>query len=215
MNLNMLTLQESDASALTDGVRIRQLSHHITQIFMTLLPKVEINGSSKIVISLGPRGDEDLFDNVLGVTNIFIENFDFKKFLSLDRLNQDKKLLEELRLALVAIAIRKDSNSASVEIINSTAEAVSELQFELETPIKKLSKISKDKKRKINIYRLLNAQVGEGWYYEENSPTANKIWTHELPGFIDRSDLFKSSEINEDSYQIKNRLGKVVFEVAL
>ncbi|WDU62358.1 hypothetical protein LRS56_27020 [Pseudomonas poae] len=211
----MLTLQESDASALTDGVRIRQLSHHITQIFMTLLPKVKINGSSKIVVSLGPRADEDLFDNVLGVTNIFIENFDFKQFLSLDRPSQEKKLLEELRLALVAIAIRKESDNAAVEIINSTAEAVLKLQFELETPIKKLSKVSKDKKRKINIYRLLNAQVGEGWYCEENSPITNKIWMHELPSFIDRSDLFKNSEINEDAYQIKNRLGKVVFEIAL
>lgn len=215
MNLNILTLQESDASVLTEGVRIRQIGHHITQIFMTLLPKVEINGSSKIVVSLGPRGDEDLFDNVLGVTNIFIENFDFKQFFSLDRFNQDKQLLEKLRHALVAIAMRKESNHATVEIINSTAEAVLKMHFELETPIKKLSKTSKDKKHKINVYRLLNAKVGEGWYCEEHSPTKNKIWMHEVPGFIDRSDLFKSAEINEHGYQIKNRLGKVVFEITL
>ncbi|WP_218171930.1 hypothetical protein [Pseudomonas yamanorum] len=91
MNLNILILQESDEAALNEGIRIRHLGHHITQIFMTLLPKVNINGSSKIVVSLGPRGDEDLFDNVLGVTNIFIEDFDLKHFLSLDRLSQDKK----------------------------------------------------------------------------------------------------------------------------
>ncbi len=80
MNLSMLILQESDAAALNESICIRHLGHHITQIFMTLLPKVNINGSSKIVVSLGPRGDEDVFDNVLGVTNIFIEDFDFKLF---------------------------------------------------------------------------------------------------------------------------------------
>lgn len=181
---------------------------------MALLPKIEINGSSKIVVSLGPRGDEDLFDNVLGVTNIFVEHFDFKKLLTLDRFNQDKQLLEELRQALVAIATKKESNSKVVDVINSTAEAVLKTHFELETPIKKLSKSSKNKKHKINVYRILNAAVGEGWYCEEQSEITNKIWMHELPGFIDRSDLFKSAEINETSYQIKNRMGKVVFEVS-
>lgn len=108
MSLKILTLQESDEAALTMGVRIRHLSHHITQIFMELLPKIDINGSSKIVVSLGPRGDEDLFDNVLGSTNIFVERFDFKNFLSLSRLNQDIELLEELRRALIVIATKKE-----------------------------------------------------------------------------------------------------------
>lgn len=215
MNLNLLTLQESDASALRDGVRVRQLSHHVTQIFMTLLPKVELNGSSKIVVSLGPRGDEDVFDNVLGVTNIFVEHFDFKQFLSLNRCSQDEKLLETLRQSLILIATKKEENQAIVDVINSTAEAVLKTNFELETQIKKLSKTSKNKKSKINVYRVLNAAVGEGWYCEELFPANKKSWMHELPGFIDRSDLFKTAEINDSAYKIKNRLGKVVFEIAL
>ncbi|WP_124425489.1 hypothetical protein [Pseudomonas orientalis] len=215
MNLNLLTLQESDASALRDGVRVRQLSHHVTQIFMTLLPKVELNGSSKIVVSLGPRGDEDVFDNVLGVTNIFVEHFDFKQFLSLNRCSQDEKLLETLRQSLILIATKKEDNQAIVDVINSTAEAVLKKNFELETQIKKLSKTSKNKKSKINVYRVLNAAVGEGWYCEELFPAPKKSWMHELPGFIDRSDLFKTAEINDSAYKIKNRLGKVVFEIAL
>lgn len=213
MNLNLLTLQESDASALTDGVRIRQMSHHITQIFMTLLPKIEINGSSKIVISLGPRGAEDLFDNVLGVTNIFVEDFDFKNFISLDRASQDKTLLETLRQSLVEIATKKESNKTAIDTINLTADAVLKANFELESQIKKLSKTSKDKKHKINVYKLLNASVGEGWYCTEQPPENTKTWLHELPGFIDRSDLYKTSEINEMGYQIKNRFGKVVFKI--
>ncbi|WP_236216616.1 hypothetical protein [Pseudomonas rhodesiae] len=213
MNLNLLTLQESDASALTDGVRIRQMSHHITQIFMTLLPKIEINGSSKIVISLGPRGAEDLFDNVLGVTNIFVEDFDFKNFISLDRASQDKTLLETLRQSLVEIATKKESNKTAIDTINLTADAVLKANFELESQIKKLSKTSKDKKHRINIYKLLNASVGEGWYCTEQPPKNTKTWLHELPGFIDRSDLYKTSEISEMGYQIKNRFGKVVFKI--
>ncbi|WP_218191614.1 hypothetical protein [Pseudomonas sp. ATCC PTA-122608] len=134
MSLNILILQESDEATLNEGIRIRHLGHHITQIFMTLSLKVNINGSSKIVVSLGPRGDEDLFDNVLGVTNIFIEDFDFKHFLSLDRLSQDKKMLETLRSALIDIATKKGNNETTVEIINSTADGVLDAHFQLETP---------------------------------------------------------------------------------
>ncbi|NNA94165.1 hypothetical protein HBO33_03230 [Pseudomonas gessardii] len=209
----MLTLQESDESALTTDVRIRHLSHHITQIFMELLPKIEINGSSKIVVSLGSRGDEDLFDNVLGSTNIFVENFDFKKFLSLNRRSQEIELLEELRRALIAIATKRESNDATVEQINQTAEKVLNTNFQLETPIKKLSKTSKNKKHKINVFRVLNAEVGESWYCQDQLFPKNKIWMHEPPGFIDRSDFFKTAEFGENSYLIKNRLGKIVFEL--
>lgn len=215
MSLKILTLQESDEAALTTGVRIRHLSHHITQIFMEFLPKIDINGSSKIVVSLGPRGDEDLFDNVLGSTNIFVESFDFKKFLSLNRRSQDIELLEELRRALIAIATKRESNDAIVEQINQTAEKVLKTNFQLETPVKKLSKTSKNKKHKINIFKVLNAEVGESWYCQDQIFPKNKIWMHELPGFIDRSDFFKTAELVENSYLIKNRLGKIVFELPI
>lgn len=215
MNLNILILQESDEAALNEGIRIRHLGHHITQIFMTLLPKVNINGSSKIVVSLGPRGDEDLFDNVLGVTNIFIENFDFKHFLSLDRLSQNKKMLEILRSALIDIATKKGNNETTVEIINSTADGVLDAHFQLETPIKKLAKNSKDKKHRITVFRLLNAEVGESWYCDVQGPTKNKTWMHEIPSFIDRSDFFKNAELHENSYKVKNRLGNVAFELTI
>lgn len=215
MSLKILTLQESDEAALTTGVRIRHLSHHITQIFMEFLPKIDINGSSKIVVSLGPRGDEDLFDNVLGSTNIFVESFDFKKFLSLNRRSQDIELLEELRRALIAIATKIESNDAIVEQINQTAEKVLKTNFQLETPVKKLSKTSKNKKHKINIFKVLNAEVGESWYCQDQFFPKNKIWMHEPPGFIDRSDFFKTAELVENSYLIKNRLGKIVFELPI
>lgn len=218
MNLNILTLRESDSTTLPKGIRIRQLAHHITQTFIALSPKIDINGSSKIVVILGPRGDEDLFDNVLGVTNIFIEDFDFHQLLSLSRTAQDIKLLEELRQALTTIATRKGRNEKTVDIINSTAAAVLSTEFKLTTRIKNLSKTSKNKKQKVDVFRLLNAEVGEGWYCQitnQNSKTETKNWMHEIPGFIDRSDLFKSATLNEDIYQINNRLGKVVFEIQL
>lgn len=218
MNLNMLVLQESDSMTLPGGVHIRQMAHHITQIFMVLLPKVDINGSSKIVIELGPRGDEDLFDNVLGVTNIFVEDFDFAGLLSLNRTDQDIKLLEELRRSLITIATRHGENKNVVEIINSTADAVLHSDFKLTTPIKNLSKTNSSKKQRINVFRLLSAEVGESWHCEVTSQqnnTKNEIHMNEVPSFIDRSDLFKSAEINEDTYRVKNRLGKVVFEMQL
>lgn len=218
MTLNMLVLQASDSITLPGGVHIRQMTHHITQMFMALLPRVDINGSSKVVVVLGPRGEQDLFDNVLGVTSIFIEDFDFDGFLSLDLASQDVKLLDALRGALIAVATRRGENENAVEAINSTADAVVQSDFQLVTLIKKLSKVDKNKKQKINAFRELNSRVGERWYCEVISQQNNErreADMNDVPGFIDRSELFKSAEVDGSAYRVKNRMGKVVFDIQL
>ncbi|MBN6148974.1 hypothetical protein JR065_01355 [Xanthomonas sp. AmX2] len=217
MHLNLLVLQESDAAVLPENGRIRRSSHHITQMFMALLPKMEINGSSKIVVSLGPRGNEAVFDNVLGVTNVFVEDFDFEHFLSLDRPGQDIRLLEELRGALVAIAQRSGGDGL-VKLVESTADSVLNAGFRLLIPIKRLAKRSKDGKRKVTVFKLLNSDVGEAWYCEvasQGDAKAERVWMHEVPGFIDRRELFKSAELGEGAYRVSNRLGHVAFEMPL
>lgn len=218
MKLNTLTLQESDLAALPEGVRIRWLSHPITEIFMALLPKVEINGSSKIVILLGPQGEEEAFDNVLGATSMFIEDFDFKQFLAQPREVQNQQLLELLRQSLITIASRKGDNPQTVAAINTTADAVAQAQFQLTLPIKKLGKSSKDRKTRIEVVRRLDPEVGEAWYCEvtmAGQAAAEKHWMSDVPGYIDRSDWFKSAEVSDSAYIVKNRLGKVVFEMPL
>ncbi|WP_225209942.1 hypothetical protein [Xanthomonas bonasiae] len=149
MHLNLLVLQESDAAVLPEGICIRRLSHHITQMFMALLPTAEINGSSKIVVSLGPRGEEDAFDNVLGVTQVFVEDFDFEHFLSLGRPGQDIRLLEALRGALLAIATSRGGNDVLVKLVDSTADAILNAGLQLLVPIGRLAKRSKDGKRNV------------------------------------------------------------------
>jgi len=218
MHLNLLVLQESDAAVLPEGIGIRRLSHHITQMFMALLPTVEINGSSKIVVSLGPRGQEDAFDNVLGVTHVFVEDFDFEHFLSLGRPGQDIRLLEALRGALLAIATSRGGNDVLVKLVDSTADAILNAGLQLLVPIGRLAKRSKDGKRNVTVFKLLNSDVGEAWYCEvtrQGSAKVERIWMHEVPGFIDRRDLFKSAELGEGTYRVKSRLGKVAFETQL
>lgn len=218
MTLNMLTLQESDAAPRTVGTRLRQLSHPLTEIFMALLPKIDVNGSSKVTIALGPQGDEEAFDNVLGVTCVFIEDFDFKHFLAQDPATQNNQLLELLRQNLIAIATRKGENAQAVDAINATADAVAQAQFQLTLPIKKLSKSSKDRKTRFDIFRRLDSTVGEAWYCEVTRPgaeAAEKICMNDLPGLIDRRDFFKTAEVTDSGYSVKNRFGKVVFQAPL
>lgn len=217
MYLTLLVLQGSDAAVVPQGARIRQLGHHITQMFMALLPKVEIGGSGKIVVSLGPRGDQAVFDNVLGVTNIFVEDFDFTHFSSLDRSSQDRRLLDALRGALVAIAARSDGNGEVVTLIDCTADAISNAGLQLLVPIKRLAKRSQDGQR-VAVFKLLRSDVGEGWYCEvasQGDAEAERVWMHEVPGFIDRRDLFKSAELGEGAYRVRDRLGHVTFQMRL
>jgi len=218
MYLTLLVLQESEAAVVPQGACIRRLSHHITQMFMALLPKVQIGGASKIVVSLGPRGDAAVFDNVLGVTNIFVEDFDFAHFLALDRPSQDMRLLDALRGALVAIAARSGGNGEVVKLIDSTADAISNAGSQLLVPIKRLAKRSQDGQWNVAVFKLLRSDVGEGWYCEvasQGDAKAERVWMHEVPGFIDRRDLFKSAELGEGAYRVRNRLGHVAFEMQL
>ncbi|MFC4923379.1 hypothetical protein [Delftia deserti] len=218
MKLNLLTLHESDLATLPDGVYIRRLTHPITEMFMALLPAVEINGSSKIAVVLGPQGEAEAFDNVLGVTAVFVEDFDFAHFLAQDRAAQNQQLLELLRQCLMDIAHRKGPNLQAVQAINAAADAVVQSQFQLTLPIKKLGKRSKDRKSRVEVFRRLDSEVGEAWYCEvtrAGQSTPQKLWMSDVPGFIDRRDYFKTAEISGNSYIAKSRLGWVVFETPL
>ena len=124
MKLNILTMENSEmarANIPPNVLPFRWLAHHVSEIFLMLLPKIDMNGSSKISVIFGQRGQEVAFDNVFGVTNYFIEDFDFKTFYSLSSHEQELTLLTELTKALLFIANRKEENKIISDLITATA----------------------------------------------------------------------------------------------
>ena len=198
----------------------RYYPHHIKEIFLILFPKnVGINDSSKIAIVFGPRGDEPIFNNVLGVTNYFIEVFNLKKFYELSDSEKEMFFLENIKNSLINIVNNNSKDEEIIKQITSTADRVIESKFSLEIEVKKLSKISIDKKYKISVYRVLNKEVGEGWKYIKTNRKTKQIieenWLENIPNYLNRTDFYKRSEIYVNEYVIKDYLGSIRYKMII
>ena len=90
MKLSILDIHITELSQTPLNENFRSLTHHIRELFIYLQPRprLEINGSSKITLCFGKQGNEVLWNNVLGCSNIFIEDFNFIKFYELNRKEQ-------------------------------------------------------------------------------------------------------------------------------
>jgi hypothetical protein len=220
MNLNTLILQESEGIKISkDKIPFRWLTHHVSEIYINLLPKININNSSKIVIEFGAPGiNEYVVDSVLGCSNIFIENFDFDKFYSLSTHERNLVLINEIKNNLISIYQRRNSNIQDVQSIISTADKVIETGFNLDIKISKLQKTTEDKTKKIEIHRILNSVVGEAWkcvVLNRKDSSIKEKWMTEVPDFLDRTDFFKKSKIQNNFYMIYGNTDRVTFKIEI
>ena len=218
MKLRTLTMEDSEmatANTPPNVLPFRWLTHHVSEIYLMLLPKIEINGSSKISIIFGQIGQEVAFDNMFGVTSYFIEDFDFKNFYSLSSHEKELVLLAELKKSLLLIANRKKENKFISDLITATADEVIRSGFNLQIPIKKLEKNSADRRFKMIVHRILNANVGEAWrctIIDKSVSTETEMWMTEVPDYLDRTDYYKRAEVKGNVYMIFDNLGCLTFQ---
>ena len=218
MKLRTLTMEDSEmatANTPPNVLPFRWLTHHVSEIYLMLLPKIEINGSSKISIIFGQIGQEVAFDNMFGVTSYFIEDFDFKNFYSLSSHEKELVLLAELKKSLLLIANRKKENKFISDLITATADEVIRSGFNLQIPIKKLEKNSADRRFKMIVHRILNANVGEAWrctIIDKSVSTETEMWMTEVPDYLDRTDYYKRAEVKGNVYMIFDNLGRLTFQ---
>jgi hypothetical protein len=220
MKLSILALEQSQSANLPkNAIPFRWVTHHVSEIYLHLLPKININNSSKIVLNFGNQGNEVAFNSMLGCTNIFIEDFDFEKFYCSSTRERELILIDAIKSNLVSIYKRNNNNPEDIQSIIATADKVIEIEFNLEIPIKKLEKVTKDRQKKMEIYRVLNAEVGEAWKCKIINPKDNSLlaeqWIDKIPSYLDRLDYFKKAEIKENYYVIYNNLGNVTFKIGV
>ena len=217
--LNILTLEQTRA-AITPQKELpfRWIVYHVKELFMAFLPKIEINNSSKIQIDFGAKDDEEEYDNFLGVTNTFVEDFNFEAFYNLDKRSQEHMILNIIVNTLCEISQRQGEDIEKVNIIKETANRVIESNFDLTVHIKRLSKKSPNKLYSVNVYKCLKATCGEAWRCDiENTKSGDvtQKWMTKVPDFIDRRDWYKKVKITDTEYIIYDSFSKVVFQTNL
>lgn len=194
---------------------IRWKSHHLTELFIELCPKFELDGSSHLSILATRKRPEydDKYDNfeAFHVSSYYLEKEEIENLERLVGEEAEKYILNLMEEVLLYIANVSESNEEKSNIIKDAINKMKEQDLSLKKKIKKLSKMSKDRKYKAEVYRCLNRTVGEAWCVEVkygNSHMTKMKWLTDVPDYLDRTDFFKGSRWEENKFILSNNLGK-------
>ncbi|WP_295522003.1 hypothetical protein [uncultured Stenotrophomonas sp.] len=190
----------------------RRTAHHVAKVFMALLPSIELNGSSKVMIGFGPRGDEALFDGALGVTSRCIEDFDFSRFDALDARGKEQALLDVVTSTLLSLP-GADTAKGKIE---AARVLTLESGFTSRMLVRKLSQRSAS--HAVRVHRVLGRAVGESWYCEvtdRSNGNRLEVAMGDVPGYLDRREFFASSRLDGDVFTVFSRLKRETFRYPL
>ena len=217
-NFTLLALEQTRESFTKKEPLFRWKVYHVKELFMAFLPKMEINNSSKIQLNFGIKGDEYEVNSVLGVTNTFVEGFDFEAFNELDIREQEFLILNIIVDKLCEISQRNGVNIEKINIIKETSSKVVEVNFDLTLHIKRLSKRSPNREYTVNVYRCLNSSCGESWRCDIKNNKSGEVvqkWMTKIPDYIYMNDFFKRVEITNTEYVIYNSFSEIEFQTSL
>lgn len=217
MYLKMIAVEASKKATLPAGRVFRWDAHHVKELFLAMLPcKLTLDGSSKVQVTCGPRGEEPQYQQVLGTSNYFREDFDFQRYYQLMPPERDRMLLQALEESFLDITSKVDAGAEARDAISKTARKVRERDFDLKIQSKKLSRPTHCRNLTVNVHRNLNRQVGEVWSCEVtvgDDRVVYRDWIGETPHYLDLTDFYKSSEWEGNVFIIRNRLGKMVYQL--
>lgn len=220
MKLNMLVIEGNKrAEKVNDLEPVRFQSYHVVEIFMFFLSKIDLDGSSKLTIYFEKRPSNKkkyVCDNYFHVSWYYVNESDIELLNSLEKSDKDEYFLNVIVKTLKSIAEINHCNQEIFEEIDVASQKVLDSGFKLKREIKKLSKISQDKRFRAKVYRNIDNQ-GELWYVEIEDKDGN-IYRHDLmdgPSHISKVDFFKKSQWKDNRFVISNRLDYVVATVAI
>ncbi len=214
----MIAVEASCSAVVPNDPVFRWSVHHVKEVFLALLPpKFVLDGSSKVQITCGPRGQEAAYFQVLGATNYYQEEFDFDLYYAANAAEREELILTLLEKSFIEIATRVDDRPPSLQDqILKAANEVRSLGFGLKLRSKKLSKSTPSRKLKLDIYRHLDRQVGEAWSVEiaiPNRGLVHREWIGKVPNYLDLTDFYKTSKWDGNSFVIQDRLSKTVYQL--
>ena len=219
MKLTMLAVEASDGAVVPPEIPFRWLAHHVREVLLALLSKgLDVDGSGKIQVTCGPKGEDVQYQQMLGTSNYFVEDFDFAQFSALTGESRDNYLLDIIQNSLIDMALRSGASPTVERAIKETADVVRAHDFSLKLRIPKLCKSSPSRRAKAEVFRCLNRVDGEAWCLQVTTKGVaepSTTWLTERPHYVDMTGYFKKAEWSGERYLLRNRLGKVVHEYTL
>ena len=187
-------------------------THHIIEIFMYFLPKIDLDGSTKLTIKFAKQpSNEEIYNcsKEFQVSWYYVALEKIRKEKNND--NRDLFYLELIGNVLKEIAQINNCDTSVLQKIEDAMYKVREQKFTLMFPIKKLSKTSMDKLYKASVVRILCPQ-GEKWQVKVSKRDGmilqadlSKEYTH-----VSQENLYFKTEWQEDRFIIYDKLKRVV-----
>ena len=163
MYLRDLSVSASDNAEFPagyDGPAFNRHAYHVREIFLSFLPgKYELDGMAKTNLYLGPRGDDNQYQQLINVNICYHEPFDFGRFFAGDEREREEMVLAAIETSLGEIAARFDSDP---EPIREAAAATRACGFRRKFYLKKLCRSTKSRKLRVNVFREI-VFGGERW----------------------------------------------------
>lgn len=213
--LNDIEIRESEVSYTNKREWFFHPSgHHVRELMLHFLPKdYVLDGSSKLSVIFGEKPpSEELCSTILGVTVYRIVGFDVEAYMKKTIEEQQEIILTHITNAMVAIATAVGGDT---EIIYRATDAVRENNFATEIEVTKLSRSTKDKKFRIQVFRCLGPAVGEIWearICNRENVVVSVAPITKNPDHLNRVDHFSKSRWSGDTFQIVcGRLDKVEY----
>jgi len=137
----------------------RWTAHHVREIFTALLPQgYVLDGSSVIQITFGPRGEQPQYQQCLGSSEYYVEDFDFASYASSAKATRERVILASVEMALCEIAKRAGVDDSGVRL---AAAGAIDCGFRLSVEIPKLRKALRQPAGKVHVFRCLSDDIGE------------------------------------------------------
>jgi hypothetical protein len=213
--LKTIVLMPSDGAALPAGRSFHGKTHHVVEMFTHLLPEgFDLDGSAKVTITCGPRGPESPYQQLMGTSHYFVEDFDFGRFFSISGEERDKMTLRTIHDVLTDIALRRGREEVVV-VLAAIARSIEASGFQMELPMRRLTQVRNTWGWRIHVSRRLDRESGESWIAELLDHGGNRLAQKGMTqpsGGLDRRHLFHQAQLDGRVYSVMNRFGKRVFE---
>lgn len=194
---------------------------HVIEIFMHFLPKIDLDGSSKLSILFRKKKDTEqqyMQSDYFGVSIYYVDEAEMDRQRGLKREEEGDYYLNIIVDTFKRIAKIQGRDADIENVIDETAQKVRDNHFELTLPIKKLAKSSADGQFRANVYRHISNQ-GESWYVEIRDKNKN-LSRHNIdllkkPSFISQTGVFSQSEWEGDCFVVKEKFGRVTATIGI
>lgn len=214
--LSILVIEgDRDYEKTHNVVPVNWQAFNVIETFMHFLPKMDLDGSSKLSILFRKKKDTEqqyTQSDYFGVSIYYVDEAEIDRQRGLKKDEKEEYYLNIIVNTLKWIARAQGSDAALMKIIDETAQKVRDNHFELTLPVKKLAKSSADGRFRANVYRHISNQ-GENWYVEIKDKNKN-ISRHNIdllgkPSFVSQTGVFSQSEWEGNRFVIKEKFGRV------